>query len=162
MSNRPAGLPMTSPAPVTSPAQADKLAEHFIAVMKALVELVQQESELVRIGQLGAAEKLAQAKADLARLYVADALQLRASHSHLARIAPDRLAALRAQHDAFQTLLQVNLTVLATAHAVSEGIVRGVASEIARKSAPQTYGASGHANAPGRNAGQPLAVSRVL
>ena len=59
-------------------------------------------------------------------------------------------------------LLQLNLTVLATAQAVSEGIVRGVSGEMARKSAPQTYGASGRANVPGRNLAAPLAVSRVL
>jgi hypothetical protein len=52
MSNRLTGLPMTSPAPVTTPTQADNLAEHFIAVMKALVELVQQETELMRVGSL--------------------------------------------------------------------------------------------------------------
>jgi hypothetical protein len=162
MSNPPANAPMTSAAPVTTPAEADTLATHSVEVMQALVELVQKETELVRAGRLGAAEQLAREKAELARLYVADAMALRANHGQLARIAPDRLTALRAQHNAFQALLQVNLTVLATAHAVSEGIVRGVAGELARKSAPQTYGASGQANAPRRNAGQPLAVSRTL
>ena len=38
---------------------------------------------------------------------------------------PDLLAALRKQHDTFNALLQINLTVLATAHAVSEGLIRG-------------------------------------
>jgi hypothetical protein len=52
--------------------------------------------------------------------------------------------------------------VLATAHAVSEGIVRGVSDELARKAAPQTYGSSGRANAPGKSATAPLAVSRSL
>jgi hypothetical protein len=52
--------------------------------------------------------------------------------------------------------------VLATAHAVSEGIIRGVSDELARKRAPQTYGASGRANAPSPQAGQPLAVCRTL
>ncbi len=52
--------------------------------------------------------------------------------------------------------------MLATAHAVSEGIVRGVSGEMARKAAPQTYGASGRANLPGRSAAGPLAVSRTL
>jgi hypothetical protein len=33
---------------------------------------------------------------------------------------------------------------------------------MARKSAPQTYGASGRANLPGRGAATPLAVSRLL
>jgi hypothetical protein len=52
--------------------------------------------------------------------------------------------------------------VLATAHAVSEGIVRGVSGEMARKSTPQTYGASGRANVPSRSAAAPIALSRVL
>ena len=59
-------------------------------------------------------------------------------------------------------LLQMNLTVLATAHAVSEGIIRGVSGELARTRAPQTYGASGRANAPDPRASQPLALSRKL
>ena len=69
---------------------------------------------------------------------------------------------MRKRHDAFQALLQINLTVLATAHAVSEGIIRGVSGELARKRAPSTYGASGRANAPSAKASQPLAVSRTL
>ena len=33
-------------------------------------------------------------------------------------------------HNTFRDLLQTNLTVLATAHAVSEGIIRGVSGEL--------------------------------
>ena len=80
----------------------------------------------------------------------------------LAQAAPDALAELQRRHDAFRALLQINLTVLATAHAVSEGIIRGVSGELQRKSTPQTYGASGRANVPARNAVEPLAVSRSL
>ena len=69
---------------------------------------------------------------------------------------------MRKRHDAFRALLQTNLTVLATAHAVSEGIIRGVSGELARKQAPSTYGASGRTNTPGPKASQPLAVSRTL
>jgi hypothetical protein len=80
----------------------------------------------------------------------------------VAQIPAAKIAAARARHEVFRTLLQTNLTVLATAHAVSEGIVRGVSAELARKSAPQTYGASGACVAPSRSAGQPLALSRTL
>jgi hypothetical protein len=52
--------------------------------------------------------------------------------------------------------------VLATAHAVSESIMRGVSSELARKATPQAYGASGCATAPAAGAMQPLTLSRVL
>jgi len=59
-------------------------------------------------------------------------------------------------------MLQINLTVLATAHAVAEGIIRGVADEINKAAAPQVYGASGNRTPPSPRNAQPLAVSRVL
>src|SRR5262249_27560191 len=64
--------------------------------------------------------------------------------------------------DVFRPLLQINLTVLATVHAVSEGIVRGVAGEMTRKAAPQTYGVSGRAIAPAPHTARPAAVNRTL
>ena len=52
-------------------------------------------------------------KSELACLYIADALQLRASHSYLSRILPaSKLEALRLRHEGFRALLQINLTVL--------------------------------------------------
>jgi hypothetical protein len=154
--------PLPSPAPIATAAEAEKLIAHFVEVMDALVAIVQEETELVRGGRLAQAAQLAPVKADLTQQYIAAALRLRASQTHLSRLMPDQLEALRRRHDGFRALLQVNLTVLATAHAVSEGIVRGVSGEMARKSAPQTYGASGRPNLPDRTAAAPIAVSRLL
>jgi len=153
---------MSAPAAVKTAAEADALVAHFMGVMDQLVGVVQRETDLVRAGRLGAASQLAQEKAELTHRYVADMLRLRASQPQLARVVPETLAILRTRHDTFRALLQINLTVLATAHAVSEGIVRGVSEEMARKSAPQTYGSSGRANAPDKSAAAPLAVSRSL
>ena len=72
------------------------------------------------------------------------------------------LATLHRHHDTFRAMLQVNLTVLATAHAVSEGIVRGVNTEIQRRNIPNTYTAAGQRAAPGPRHITPLAVSRSL
>jgi hypothetical protein len=154
--------PLIAPKPITTAAQAEELTAHFVEVMDTLIEVVQRETELVRAGRLSAATELETSKSELTRLYIADTLLLRASHANLARIVPETLAHIRQRHDAFRALLQINLTVLATAHAVSEGIVRGVSDEMARKARPQTYGASGRATLPGRNAAAPLAVSRML
>ncbi len=153
---------MLAPAPVTTKAEADALAAHYVEVMETLIGVVQQETDLVRDGKLGQATKLAEPKGELARLYIADTLRLRASHGRIAQLAPDTLDTLRQRHDTFRSLLQINLTVLATAHAVSEGIVRGVSGEMTRKSSPQTYGATGRATEPDPRAAQPLAVSRTL
>jgi hypothetical protein len=78
------------------------------------------------------------------------------------RWIPDAFDRLNKRHNTFRDLLHTNLTVLATAHAVSEGIIRGVSGELARKQAPSTYGANGRAHAPTAKATQPLALSRSL
>jgi hypothetical protein len=62
----------------------------------------------------------------------------------------------------FRPLLQINLTVLATAHAVSQSIIRGVAGEVSRKAAPQTYGMSGRPTALSPSAAKPVTLSRTL
>ena len=153
---------IVAPAPVTSIAEAQELAAHYVEVMDTLIGVIQQETDLVRVGRLAQADKLAQPKGDLGRLYIAGTLRLRASQARIAEFAPDLLEALIRRHDSFRALLQINLTVLATAHAVSEGIVRGVSGEMTRKSSPQTYGATGRATPPSPRSAQPLAVSRLL
>ena len=59
--------------------------------MDKLVGVLRQETDLVRGGRLAQAAALAQPKADLTSLYIAAALRLRASQTHLSRIIPDRL-----------------------------------------------------------------------
>ena len=161
MSNTPHD-PIMSPAPVKSAAEADALIAQVMGVMAELADVVQQETALVRAGRVSAASRFAEPKGDLSRRYVAGTIRLKASKPQLARVARDRLATLQQRHESLRLLLQTNLTVLATAHAVSEGIVRGVSNEIGRRSTPQTYGASGRTNAPPRSSGAPSTVSRTL
>ena len=87
---------------------------------------------------------------------------IQAAQTFLSQAAPELLATLHRHHDTFRAMLQVNLTVLATAHAVSEGIVRGVNAEIQRRNIPNTYTAAGQRAAPGPRNITPLAVSRSL
>jgi hypothetical protein len=130
--------------------------------MDQMVEIVGKETELVRAGRLREAATLEKPKSELAQAYYSGVNRIRSLLAQLSSTAPDAVADLKRKHEAFRALLQTNLTVLATAHAVSEGIMRGVSDELARKSAPSTYGATGRANVPPPRAAQPLAVSRVL
>jgi len=59
-------------------------------------------------------------------------------------------------------MLQINLTVLATAHAVSENVVRGVNAEMQRRNIPSTYTAQGRRATPSSRHLRPLSVSRSL
>jgi hypothetical protein len=101
-------------------------------------------------------------KAELSRRYVSAVTQLGATSKSLAQTAPDLLSTLHRHHDTFRAMLQINLTVLATAHAVSESIVRGVNSEVQRRNIPNTYTATGRRVTPGPRHITPIAVSRSL
>ena len=150
------------PRPIENIGEAEKVITHLEGIMDSLLATLEEETALVRAGHLHEATALEPAKAEFARAYALDTDRIKHSSEFLQQSLPDALAALRRRHDNFHALLQINLTVLATAHAVSEGIIRGVSGELARRHAPQTYGSSGRANAPGPKAGQPLAISRVL
>ena len=148
--------------PVATAAEAQELIGQLNSVMDTLLAIVQEETVLVRAGRLGEVARLTATKTDLAHLYLADIGRVRASKEYLTQHSPRLLQDLRRRHDEFHCLLQVNLTVLATAHAVAEGIVRGVASELSAKAAPQVYGAGGRQSAPRPQGGRPLALSRTL
>ena len=130
--------------------------------MDEIIAVLEQETILVRAGRLSDAAKLEAQKVELSQRYYACVGRIKTTLPQLKNSAPGALEHLQRKHDEFRALLQMNLTVLATAHAVSEGIMRGVSDELSRKAAPSTYGATGRANAPGRSAAQPLAISRVL
>lgn len=148
--------------PIASAGEAERVIANLNTIMDRLVETVEEETARVRAGRLADAAELAEGKAELGRRYAVESERVTAARELIARSLPDALDALRKRHTTFQALLQTNLTVLATAHAVSEGIIRGVSGELARKRAPSTYDATGRANAPSAKASQPLAISRTL
>jgi len=145
-----------------SVAEARKLAENLMEVMSALLSVIERETELVRAGKLREAMKLEPEKSGLSRRYVSAVGYLKANQKYLAQSAPELLKTLHRHHDVFRSMLQINLTVLATAHAVSENIVRGVNAEMQRRNIPNTYTAAGRRAAPGPRHITPLSVSRSL
>ena len=159
--------PQRQPTPTTFPpaanaAETRKLAENLMDVMSALLSLIERETELVRAGKLREAMQFEPQKSELSRRYVAVVSQLKASQKYLSQAAPDLLKTLHRHHDVFRSMLQVNLTVLATAHAVSETIVRGVNAEMQRRNMPNTYTAAGRRTAPSPQQTTPLSVSRSM
>jgi hypothetical protein len=156
--------PTPAPRPATAQAspEARKLAGDLMDAMNALLGLIEQETELVRAGRLREAMSFESKKQELSRGYVGAISQLKANQNLLAKTAPELLSTLHRHHDAFRAMLQVNLTVLATAHAVSESVVRGINAEIQKRNVPNTYTAAGRRAAPGPRHITPLAVSRSL
>jgi hypothetical protein len=153
--------PAPHPAAAT-PAEAHKIAKELLEVMNALLSVIESETELVRAGKLHEAMTLGANKTELSRRYVGAVGRMKASQKYLSRATPELLTTLHRHHDVFRAVLQVNLTVLATAHAVSENIVRGVNAEMQRRNIPNTYTAAGRRAAPGPRHITPLSVSRSL
>jgi hypothetical protein len=157
--------PITAPSPsarIETVAEGERLVATVEQLLAALVIVVDEETDLVRNHCIAQATQLGTCKQDLASRYSAATERLKANAAFLKANLPEQLAALQRHHDTFRPLLQTNLTVLATAHAVSEGIIRGVAGELARKAAPQIYGRSGRAAAPAPSAARPVTLSRSL
>jgi hypothetical protein len=146
---------------VANEAEAAAVINEIRKVMALLSDIIEEETALVSAGRLTAAAAVVERKSELARAFTTYASRVRASARALAHTAPKLLDDLRQQHEQFRARLQVNLTVLATARGVAEGIVRGVSNQMARRSAPQVYGASGR-HVAGRRSGAPIAVSRSL
>jgi hypothetical protein len=146
----------------TTAAEMRELADQLIGVMSDLLAIIEQETELVRAGRLQDAMAHGPKKAELSRHYVVAIGRLKASQADMQQSAPDLLATLHRHHDVFRAMLKVNLTVLATAHAISEKVVRGVNAEIQRRNIPNTYTAAGRRAVPSGHHVRPLAVSRSL
>ena len=151
-----------SPSPAMAAPDTEAVISRLMQAMDRLVAMIEEETALVRQGRLREATAMQMEKGDFARGYAADLHRLATNKEALAGIDPELARTFRESHARFGELLRTNMTVLATAHAVSEDLLRGVSGEMARKAAPQTYGATGRPNALGPSAVQPLAVSRSL
>jgi hypothetical protein len=147
---------------IKTAAEAEQAIAHVVELIEKLHGVVAQETALVHAGKVRKAAALAPTKSELAGQLFAAGERLKANAKFLLRAAPAQAAALRRLQEGFGATLQKNMIVLATAHAVSEKIVRRLSGDLARKASPQVYGASGRTLAPNPKRGQPLAVSRVL
>ena len=161
MNQRPQARPAQTAA-ISTPVEARKLAESLMDVMSGLLGVIERETELVRAGKLHEAMQLEVQKSEHSRRYTLAVESLKNSQAYLAQVSPELLTTLRRHHDTFRAMLQINLTVLATAHAVSESVIRGVNTEIQRRNIPNTYTAAGRRATPGPRHITPLAVSRSL
>ena len=147
---------------ITTPAQAEAAIGELAAVLEKLAGVIEQETALVRAGKVRNAVALEPTKAELSARLFSTAARIKENARFLLTSAPAACAALTRLQETFRTVLQRNMRVLATAHAVSEGIMRRLSGDLARKASPQVYGASGRTAAPNPKHGKPLALSRIL
>lgn len=147
---------------ITTTAEGERTIGDLAALIEKLGGVVEQETTLIYAGKIRDASALEPVKAELAGKLFATGERLKQNAKFLLRSLPERCVALARVQEKFRTILQRNMIVLATAHSVSEGIMRRLSSDLTRKASPQVYGASGRTAAPGPRHARPLAVSRTL
>jgi hypothetical protein len=154
--------PQRKPAapPLATVEEAAVLADRLAETMDTLLRILEEETRLVREHRLGEAGALAASKAELANRYLIDIERVKATGRRLSDLIPDRVEGLKRRHGEFQSLVQINMAVLATAHAVAESLVRGVATDMAKRQRPATYGAGGRPVETRKPASAPMVISR--
>jgi hypothetical protein len=148
--------------PVSTPIEARQLETDLLNVMNSLQDVVERETALVRAGKVRDAMALEGEKGELSLRYVRTITKIKGNQVYLAQATPEVLSSLHRHHDVFRSRLKSNLTVLATAHAVSEGIIRGVNGELQRRNLSFGYTAAGKRATPNPRSVMPLSVSRSL
>ncbi len=157
-----AGPEQTSTSPrILGREDGERLVASVLATMGDLERVLAEETAHVRVGRIrdGLAEETR--KSELATAYMRGLESVKANAIALARFAPEALARLKAAHAGFGRAVETNQTVLATARAVSESLIKGVAEEMNRLSRPQGYAPAGAHAARPQN-GTPLILSKTL
>jgi hypothetical protein len=154
--------PPEQPVRVQTRDQALRLVEGVLATMTELEGVLEHETAHVRRGALREGLSQEGRKTELASAYLRGLEAVKGNAIVLARLAPEALDRLRALHQRFAEVLRVNHTVLATARAVSESLVKSLAEEVGRASRPANYAppARGPSRVPA--AAAPLIVSKSL
>src|SRR5690606_2034296 len=100
--------------------------------LRALVEIMNKETTLLRAGRHRDASQLSAEKTRLAQDYVTYSRAVQRQIDRLKAEAPDDVGMLRMGHERLATQMAENLKVVATARDVTEDILTDVAQQVAR------------------------------
>ena len=128
--------------------------------LRSLVEIMNQETTLLRAGRHRDAGIFGAEKTRLAQEYVSYSRAVQRQLERLQREAPGQVGGLKAGHERLATQIAENLKVIATARMVTEDLLNDVAQQLARANRPKTYGAGGALSATARPVGG-LTVNRA-
>lgn len=141
---------------------AHDLCERTGTVLQALVEIMNQETMLLRAGRYRQASEIAAEKIQLAQDYVALARAVQRRVDQLKIDVPADIERLRQGHESLATQMADNLRVIATARDVSETLLTDVAAVVGTQNRAKTYGANGAMTVATGNGARGIAVNRAL
>ena len=132
-------------APIGTPEDVQRLLAAIEQIMDALDTVLIEETALLRNGEIKEALDLVEAKNQLSIQYMLLQKSIAANASLVKKLAPQDSAQLARRHEMFQSTLQTNLAVIATAKEVSSELVGDINAVIQKGAKAQTYGNAGQA-----------------
>ncbi len=141
---------------------AIELCELAETALDALVDVMNQETTLLRAGHMRLASTLTPDKTRLAQDYVGLARSVQRRGDHLKSEAPEAIARLRNGHERLATQMAENLRVLATARTVTEDLLTDVAVVVGQQNRAKTYSRAGTMATNADNSARGIAINRAL
>jgi flagellar biosynthesis/type III secretory pathway chaperone len=141
---------------------ANELCQMAEGALAALVDVMNQETVLLRAGHIRQASQLTPDKTRLAQDYVGFARSVQRQSARLKAQAPQAVERLRLGHERLATQMAENLRVLATARTVTEDLLSDVAKIVGQQNKAKTYGMSGTMAADPAASARGIAINRAL
>lgn len=133
--------------PVRSTDDAEALIDLLETRLNLVEAVIREETDHLATARLADAFALHERKALEIRSYERGLSIFRDNSIALARFKPTGLERIKMRQGALQATLEANLKTLQTLKTVSEGLLRGVATEVAATRSLATYGKSGTVSA---------------
>jgi flagellar biosynthesis/type III secretory pathway chaperone len=141
---------------------ADDLCQMAEVALAALVDVMNQETVLLRAGHIRQASTLTPDKARLAQDYVGFARAVQRQGERLRADAPQAIERLRLGHESLATQMAENLRVLATARTVTEDLLTDVAQMVGQQDRAKTYSSGGSIETDPENSARGIAINRAM
>jgi len=141
---------------------AKELCQMVEAALASLVNVMNEETTLLRAGHMRQAGTLTPEKTRLAQDYVGFARSVQRQNARLKQDAPEAVERLRLGHERLATQMAENLRVLATARMVTEDILTDVAQVVGQQNKAKAYGRAGTITADPASSARGIAINRAL
>jgi hypothetical protein len=146
---------------VTDRDDAAHLVEDVLAAMEDLKAVLEAETGLVQVGRFREGLSQDGRKSELSAAYLRGLEAIKANAVAIARLIPDLVPTFREAHADLHRVVEMNQTVLATARAVSESVMKGIAEELDQHTKPTVYAPAGAApRRHGQARSEPLVMSK--
>jgi DNA anti-recombination protein RmuC len=141
---------------------AEELCARAETALQALVNIMNEETTLLRAGHFRQAGALTAEKTQLAQDYVGFARSVQRQTERLRADAPHAMERLQQGHESLATQMADNLRVIATARNVAQDLLTDVAEVVGQSSRTRTYDRKGEIGSPKPTSARGISINRAL